>query len=155
MKKVIFLLFVIFSFNSVKAQYITEIIPEPMIEKSCVAGENAYTFWTKKLMDPKITSENSSIAEYRLQGKTYFLIHGEEGKKIDDHPLLVKVIGDCWKIIKNFHDFHYDPTGQNYIIDVAVGDVTKKVDFYKEAKFISYIFEKFPNNQFWKPKVTY
>lgn len=155
MKNFILFLVVIFSFNSVKAQYITEIKPEPLITKECVPGKNAFTYWTQKLMDPRIISSNTSIDEYQLEGGSYFLIRGEEGQKLDGWPLLIKVSGSCWKVIKNFQDFHYDPTGQNYLVDVAVGDVIKRVDFYREAKFISHIWKKFPDNDFWKPKIYY
>lgn len=158
----LFFLVLFFSFNFVNAQnHITDIIPESIIKETCVSGENAYSFWSKQLMSDNITSINSSIEEWEFNNSLYYLIRGEQGCNIDHWPLLVKLLPNgCWKVIKNFRDNYYDPTGMNYVISVQKGCVLENLDFFSNlngngARFIGYIWKKFPNNDYWKTYTQY
>lgn len=161
MKKLFLLSLVfIFSFNISFAQYIREVIPEPMIKLERVERETAFSFWKKQLMKPNIISGNTSIQEWIFRKKIYYIIYGGDSPNPDRWPLLVKILegGNAWKVIKNFdeNDNSYD----NYVIAIQEGCGIKGVNFFdnrygRGAEFKGILWKKFPKDDFWKPKIYY
>lgn len=102
-----------------------------------------------------IQSENTCIEEYSLYGSTYLLISGGEGLEIDNTPLLVKPLyGGQAKEICNLYPNEDYIEGKN-IIDVFRGCILTRIKFFHEAQFVRIIWKKFPEAEYWKPKISY
>lgn len=152
MKKLFLFFVIIFSFNFTFGQGIY--LPKK------VSPDKLISFWIKELSKPEIKSWNTSIKEYSLYGETYYLLFGEDGYNIDPRPLLIKpALNNVGFVeIQNLYPLVGDIRNQEIIkeynrkntIDVLIGCVLTKVNFFKEAKFVDFVWKKFPKSDYWE-----
>lgn len=149
MKNLILFFAIIFSFNFVNAQYVPE--------KEAPA-DKLISFWIKELSRSEIKSRNTCLMQYKLFGRNYFLAQGEAGFEFDPRPLLlspafneqgfieIQNLYPCPENVAPEVREWYRKKNQVYI---GRGCLPTYVDFFQEAKFIRFVWKKYPKDESW------